>query len=191
MIINEEDVVFKCYSDGSSYNNGYKNPDLPQFASCGVVITLNGKILKKGAKLFKDQTISYGELKGSILVLDLLEKRILSKHPEITKPYHVELYSDSQFVVNSINEWMYNWLKKCKDWRTDVWYNSSGKVVGQYELFREIKLRYLDNPDWDIKYIHVKGHTKSKDFNSRMNDLCDTLAKGKTDAYRKELGLDK
>lgn len=182
-------MVFKCYSDAGSYNNGYKNPDLPMFASCGVVITLDGKILKKGSKLFEDKTISYAELKASKLVLDLLKKRILDKHPEIEKPYNVELYSDSQFVVKSINEWMANWIRKCKDWRTDVWYNASGNEVGQYELFREIKMEYLDNPDWNIKYIHVKGHTKKQDFDSQMNDLCDSLATDVLNKHKKELKL--
>lgn len=185
-----ESEVFQCFSDGSVYNNGYKNPDKPMFASCGVIITYQEEIIKKGSKFFDGQTISYAELKGTLLVLDLLEKRILVKKKDIiTPPYNVEVYTDSQFVVKSINEWMNNWLKKCKNWKTDVWYNSSGGVVGQYELFREMKLKYLDNSDWNIKFIHVKGHTKNDDFFSRMNNICDTLATDVTKAKIKELEL--
>jgi len=181
---------FEVFSDASSFNNGYKDPNKPMFASCGVVITYNQKILKKGSKFFDDKTISYGELKGSLLVLDLLQKRILdNKKYNIEPPYNVKLYSDSQFVIKSINEWMTKWLKNCKDWKTDVWYNSSGSVVGQYELFREMKLKYLDNSDWNIEFIHVKGHTGKNDFISKMNDMCDHLATDITKAKIKELGL--
>lgn len=189
MMENNEELIFEIFSDGGSFNNGYKDANKPMFASCGIVITLNGKILKKASKLFDDKTISYAELKGSILALDLLKKRILDKYPDIDKPYKIKLYSDSQFVVKGINEWMPNWIRKCKDWKTDIWYNASGNEVGQYELFREMKLKYLDNPDFDITFIHVKGHTKKTDFLSEMNDICDSLCTKKIKEHKKELEL--
>ena len=169
-------MIFNIYSDGGSFNNGKKDPNKPQVSSCGVVITSDEKILKRGSKIFPNKTISYAELKGSLLVLDLLKKRILDRYPDLEKPYDIHLYSDSQFVIKGITEWMSNWLRKCNDWRVDAWYNSSGNEVGQYKLFREMKIKYLDNPDFNIKFHHVKGHTNKNDFNSQMNDLCDKLA---------------
>ena len=180
---------FEVFSDGSTYNN-FKDKSKPSFASCGVVITYKENVIRKGSKFFDNQTISYAELKGAILVLDLLKKRIIDRHPDfILPPYNVKLYSDSQFVIKSINEWMPNWIAKCNDWRKDIWYNASGSVVGQYELFRQIKQDYLDNEDWNIEFIHIKGHTNKTDFYSRMNDLCDNLATSVTKAKKKELGL--
>jgi ribonuclease HI len=179
-------MLFRCYSDAASFNNGHKDPSLPMYASCGLVITSDEKILLRASKFFDDKTISYGELKGVLLVLDLLKKRILDKYPELEKPYKIEIYSDSQFAIKGINEWMPNWIRKTRDWKKDVWYNASGNEVGQYKLFREIKLKYIDNPDYDIKFIHVKGHTNKKDFNSLMNDTCDKLAKAKLKEGRKK-----
>lgn len=180
-------MKFQVFSDGGVHNNGYKDPNLPMYSACGVVITSDEKILKKGSKLFLDQTISYAELKGAILVLDLLKNRILDQYPELEKPYDIELYSDSQFVIKGINEWMRNWIRSCDNWKEDEWYNSSGNVVGQYELFREMKLKYLDNPDYNIKFIHIKGHTKKKDFYSRMNDMCDKLCTAKLQKHKEKL----
>ena len=181
-------MLFQVFSDGASFNNGYKDKTKPQIASCGLVITSEEKIIKKAKKIFPDKTISYAELKGSILVLDLLKKSILDKY-DIEKPYKIELYSDSQFVIKGINEWMKNWLKSCNDWKKDIWYNSSGNVVGQYELFREMKLKYLDNPDFDIKFIHIKGHTKKQDFFSTMNETCDKIASNCLNQYLKNNNL--
>ena len=182
-------MKFKIYSDAASYNNGYKDPDKPMYAACGLVITSEEKILLRGNKFFIDRTISYAELKGVLLVLDLLKKRILDKYP-IEKPYKIEVYSDSQFAIKGLNEWMYNWIRKCNDWKNEIWYNSSGNVVGQYELFKEIKLRYIDNPDFNIKFIHIKGHTNKTDFNSKMNDMCDGIAKKKLKSEMEVLSND-
>ena len=34
---------------------------------------------------------------------------------------------------------------------------------------------FISNPEYDIDFIHVKGHTKKTDFDSQMNDMCDKL----------------
>jgi ribonuclease HI len=183
-------LLFKLYSDAGSFNNGYKDPDLPCFSACAVVIaTEDYKILKEGSRLFPDKTISYSELKAALLALDLLKKRIIDRFV-LEKPIQIELYSDSQFVISGLTKWLDGWCNRCKgDWRTDVWYNSTGNEVAHYELFREIKLNYIDNPDYDIKFFHIKGHTKNKDFNSQMNDLCDRLCTKKLNEHKKLLNL--
>ena len=184
-------MLFKLYSDGSSFNNGHQNRSLPMVSACGVVLTLDGKIIRKGSKVFYEQTISFAELKAAILALDLLKARILDKYSNdvIPKPYHIEIHSDSQYVVKSVNEWMPQWLKQVKNYKTDVWYNKSGGVVGNYLLFKDLKERYLDNDDFHIKFFHVKAHTGANDFNSRMNAEADYLATLAKDNFLREKGL--
>lgn len=176
-------AVFRVYSDGASFNNGRKDPSKRQLAACGCVITLNGKIVWKGCRGFPDQTNNYGELAGAIAVLDKLAEKIASlKRAKISKPYRVQLVSDSQFVVKGATEWMPGWIRR-------GWRNREGETVGQVELWKDLKERYLDNPDWEIEFIHVRGHTGKDDFDSRMNELCDRLAAEKLERMRKELGV--
>lgn len=182
-------ALFKIFSDGSSFNNGYKNPDLPQFAACGIIITLNEKIIYRGKKGFDDQTISYAELKGAILGLDKLAEIISTQGDKINKPYRVELYSDSQFVVKGKEEWMHNWLESVEDWRTGIWINSQGKEVGQLDLWKELKGNYLDSDDFDITFIHIKGHSKGESFEQKMNNECDKIAGEKIKEMKKKMGL--
>ena len=164
---------FKIFSDGGSFNNGYKNPDLPQFSTSGIVITLNENVLFEGSKGHEGDhaTISYAELYGAILACKVLEKK-LSKVNGISKPYRVTLYSDSQYVVKGAMEWMPGWKKR-------GWKNAAGETVAQVDLWKEFDSKFLSNPDWDIDLIHVKGHTNKQDFLSLMNDKCDSLCTSK------------
>lgn len=177
-------AVFQIYSDAASFNNGFRKPELPQICTIGIVITINQKIVFKGVKGFegKHATISFGELTGAITVLDKLAEKLESMKTPISKPYKVELRSDSQFVIKSVNEWM-------KDWILRGWKNKEGKPVGQINLWKDLKKRYLDNEDWDIEFSHIKGHTDNEDFHSEMNKLCDKLAGDKLKAIKKERGL--
>lgn len=159
---------YYLFSDGSSFNNGKKKPDLPQHASCGIVITdSEGKTLKERTKFFPDQTISYGELRGSIVALNTFKK--YAEKNNLEPPYRIELYSDSQFVVKGVNDWMLGWLKR-------GWKNASGATVGQVDLWKYLHKNYLTNEDYKIKFVHIKGHTGNDDFFSQMNDRCDHIA---------------
>jgi ribonuclease HI len=176
---------FHVFSDSASFNNGYKQgKDIPQICTIGIVITLNEKIVYRGVKGFEGPhaTISFGELTGAITVLDKLKEKIESLKSPVSKPYRVEVTSDSQFVIKGVNEWMKGWLRR-------GWKNNAGSPVGQIELWKDLKARYLDDEDWDIEWSHIKGHTGADDFRSQMNDLCDKIASKKLKEMKKEMGL--
>ena len=118
----------KIYTDGACTNNqsnenkgGYgailfKQGEQP--------LTLNGG--------FRNTTNNRMELKAAIEAL----KRIHSSSP-------VTVYSDSQYVVKGITEWIPNWIAKGKiEKNGDVW----------MELYK-IVMTFRD-----IQYMHVKGH---------------------------------
>ena len=176
-------VHFKVYSDGGSFNNGYKNPDLPQFCASGIVMTLNEDVFFSGSKGYEGDfaTISYGELNGALLALKLLEQKI-ETIPGISKPYRVTLISDSQYVIRGASEWLSGWKKR-------NWCNSSGEIVAQVDLWKEMDRKFISNPDYNIDFVHVKGHTKNNDFDSKMNDMCDKLCTKKLNQMKMERGL--
>lgn len=70
----------------------------------------------------------------------------------------VVVYSDSQYVVESINKgYIYNWIKK------------NFKDVKNPDLWKE--LIYLIHSFKDIKFIWIKGHSTSA-----LNNECDAMA---------------
>ena len=110
-------MIFKSYTDASVYNNGYAvSKELPQVTT-GAFIVLNEEetnIIKQTRYNFKDNTISYGELKTYMYTLDYALSSL--KKGDI-----LEIHSDSQFVVKGVTEWMSGWKKR-------GWKNSSGTL---------------------------------------------------------------
>ena len=79
----------------------------------------------------------------------------------LEKRCRVDLYSDSQYVVKGLTEWMENW--KQKNWR-----NSAKKPVKNKELW--LKLDQL-SARHDLSCHWVKGHDEHPE-----NERCDQLA---------------
>jgi len=74
------------------------------------------------------------------------------------------IYSDSEYVVKG--------AERLPNWKARGWKNTSGAVKNRdlWERFLEVSLYK------DITFRHLRGHTGGLDFDSRMNDLCDTYA---------------
>ncbi len=91
------------------------------------------------------------ELMGAIQALEAL-----------TKPCRVELYTDSQYVMKGISEWIHAW--KRRGWKT-----ADGKPVKNDDLWRrldEARLRH------DVQWRWVKGHAGHE-----LNERADMLAR--------------
>lgn len=79
----------------------------------------------------------------------------------LDRPCRVDLYSDSQYVVNGLNEWLDGW--KAKNWR-----NSKREPVKNMELWQQLD---------ELRRVHtiishwIKGHNEHPE-----NERCDKLA---------------
>lgn len=131
------------YTDGSSRGN-------PGRGGYGSVL-ISGNHRKEISGGFKFTTNNRMELLAVIAALECLK----------SNGHDVTIYSDSQYVVNSIEKgWLFNWVKKKKDFpNSDLW-------------LRYIKLHNLNN----IKLEWVKGHADNKE-NNRCDYLATTAAK--------------
>lgn len=80
----------------------------------------------------------------------------------LKEPCDVTIYSDSAYVVNSINnKWVYFWQK-------NNWIKSDKSEVKNIKLWERI----LDQLKiHNVKFIKVKGHSDNK-----YNNICDKLA---------------
>ena len=83
-------------------------------------------------------------------------KSVIEALKMLNRPCEISLYSDSQYVVNSINEWLPGWIKT----------NFKGKK--NVDMWRE----YLElSKNHKITAIHVKAH--NGDY---YNERCDKVA---------------
>ncbi|MBS3740949.1 MAG: ribonuclease HI [Candidatus Cloacimonetes bacterium] len=80
----------------------------------------------------------------------------------LSKPTKVELYSDSNYLVKGMNNWLVNWKKR-------YWKTAAQKPIKNMDLWQSLdKL----NQKHQISWNWVKGHS-----NKIINEECDTIAK--------------
>lgn len=86
---------------------------------------------------------------------------VISALEKLNTPCQVIVYTDSQYVVNGINKWIYGWVKK-------NWINSKGEPVANQDRWKKI---YELCRIHKVKAEWVKGHNGDPG-----NTLCDELA---------------
>lgn len=133
----------EIFTDGSCLGN-------PGPGGIGVLLRYKNheKTLSKGFQLTTNNRM---ELLAVIEALAMLKE-----------PCHVVLSSDSQYMKNGIQQWMYNW--KRNNWRT-----ANKSPVKNQDLW--IALDQAIAPH-KLEWQWVKGHS-----GHRENEICDELAK--------------
>jgi len=143
-----KDVVI--YTDGACSGN-------PGPGGYSAILIYNG-IEKEVSGGSRDTTNNKMELMGVIEGLKMLKE-----------PCNVKLYSDSAYIVNSINN---GWLNS---WQKNNWIKSDKSKVKNIDLWIElIKLMEYHK----ITFIKVKGHSDNS-----YNNRCDKLAVLRRDEY--------
>lgn len=163
------------FTDGASFNNGNKNPDLPQHATGGLVMTLNETVIYQKAFDYGDNSISYAELNSFYNAL----KDIRKKLPKLPKNIEITIVCDSAYVVRSFNEYSIKWEK-------NGFRNSSGDDVSYKDTWKEILRLKKEIPN--LVVIHTKGHQKDDSFFSRMNNEVDKVATTIMQKWKNENG---
>ncbi len=144
----------KIYTDGAARGN----PDGP--GGYGTVLEyvdtkgeLHTKELSQG---YKKTTNNRMELMAVIAGLEALNR-----------PCEVELYSDSQYVVNAFNQhWINGWIKK-------GWKRGKNEPVKNVDLWKRLMAAKEKHK---VTFIWVKGHDGHP-----QNERCDALATGAAD----------
>lgn len=150
------------YTDGSCL----KNPaGAGGFASC---IICKEKIITVTGGSFST-TNNIMEMTAVWRALEYLYKSIdLSDNDK--KKIEIDLYSDSQYLINGFNKhWVQGWKKK--GWKT-----ASGTSVKNINLWKAIDELVSK---FSITFIWCKGHVGNK-----YNEECDTMAKNEAIAHQ-------
>ena len=134
------------YTDGSSRGN-------PGPGGYGAIL-LFGKHRKELSKGYRRTTNNRMELLAVIAGLEAIKKKELP----------VTVYSDSQYVVNTVEKgWLRTWIK------TD--FKGGKKNKDLWTHYHELA------KDFTIKFVWVKGHA-----NNPLNNRCDELATSAADS---------
>ena len=138
----------EVYTDGACSNN----PGVGGYGAILFYKDSNGQVHeKKLSKGFNMTTNNRMELMAVIDALSVLKK-----------PCKVKLYSDSKYVIDSINQkWLDGWIKK--NWRLNT--NNPVKNIDLWKKFIEVSKIH------EIEFIWVKGHASNK-----FNEMCDKMA---------------
>lgn len=141
----------KIYTDGAIVGG---NPG-GSGGWCAILLTDKFKRILRGRE--RPTTNNRMELRGPIEGLQIIRGNF----------HNITLYSDSQYVVNGINDWMHKWKKR--GWRK----LENNDEVKNKELWQTIYNIYtsLKKRKCTLKAEWVRGH--SEDVN---NDEADTIA---------------
>lgn len=137
------------YSDGSSRGN----PGPGGYGTVLECIGADGELhVKELSGGFRLTTNNRMELLGAISGLEAL-----------TRPCVVEMWTDSQYVVNAFNK---NWIA---GWQKRNWVSSQKKPVANPDLWKRL-IAAVDKHE-SVSWNWVKGHAGHK-----QNERCDELA---------------
>lgn len=143
------------YCDGACSGNQFEE----NVGGWGVVLKYKDK-----------QKELYGEARNTTNNIMELTAAIKALESIKTTDIPIEIYMDSAYVVNGMNEWIYGWIKK-------GWKKSNKKPVENKELW--MKLNELRNKQSSVKFIKVQGHSGIE-----LNELADMLANKGMDELR-------
>lgn len=138
----------KIYTDGSCLGN-------PGPGGYGALLIFNEhkKRLSNGYKLTTNNRM---ELLAPVAALNSLKEKC-----------QVDLYTDSQYVKNGINQWIHNWKKN--GWRT-----KDKKPVKNADLWQQLEEAVSKH---DVDWHWVKGHSGQPE-NEEVDDLAREAASG-------------
>lgn len=138
----KEKPVVEIYTDGACSGNPGKG------AYCAILRHKN-----------KEKRIIGTELQTTNNRMELMA--VIAGLESLKAPSKVKIYSDSQYVIKGVTEWLPNWLK-------NNWKNAQKKEVLNKDLWeRLIKVMAKHEIEW----YWIRGHEGHKE-----NELCDRLA---------------
>ncbi len=137
------------YTDGACSGN-------PGKGGYGVVLKYNGAV-KELSEGFISTTNNRMEILAAIKGLEVLKE-----------PCEVTLYSDSKYLVDSVNQ---GWIIK---WQKNNWYRTKSEKAKNIDLFKRL-LELLGVHK--VEFVWIKGHAGHPE-----NERCDELAVSATNS---------
>lgn len=157
-------MPYSIYTDGASRGN-------PGPASWGfVVYDQNANELGTKSRYEGKATNNAMELMAILEALRHVNKNV----PRYEKVAGAIIYSDSQFSISVVTQWVHGWAR-------NGWVKKTGGEIKNLELIKDIyeELMELTVP---VEFRKVKGHSGDRG-NERADELCNTAI----DTYVEEM----
>lgn len=138
------------------WTDGGKNHDRCSWAFCLYSPDMN-KIIKQKYGYF-DGTSQEGELSAAIKALEYTSKYFNSSLDNIS----INLYSDSQYLVKGMNEWLWGWKRRS-------WKGSNNRTIKNLEYWQTLDKLKSKIPHLTMNW--VRGHD-GIELNEFVDGLC-------------------
>lgn len=154
----ESQIPIQIWTDGACSGN-------PGSGGAAAIIRYSNSTVKEITFYEEQSTNQRMEIKAVIIAIAEILK---TSHDE----KNIEIYSDSAYVCNCINQ---EWYKK---WFRNGWINSKKEPVANKDLWENLfqMLNELEE-DYQITFIKVKGHSMNT-WNERADRLAVRASKG-------------
>ena len=129
--------------------------------TCSGAVSINSAVERY--TVTSDSTNNRGELLGVYLGVKLAEEEILINPGKYNT---INLYSDSQFAIYGLRDWMANWLNTLDS--NGIIYGSNKKPVKNQELFMMI-ITYCVTHNLVINFYNQKGHVNTNSSKQLAN----------------------
>jgi ribonuclease HI len=147
------DKTLNIFTDASVYKT--KNETI---GSPGYVAVIGENIVDQKSIILRESTNNESEL----YAINMAIQYALYNRDKVEV---INIFSDSQFAVYGLREWIFSWLNNI---RNDRIYNSSGNQVANQALFMSIIYAILSN-DLKISLYHNRGHFKNSQVKEFIN----------------------
>lgn len=148
------------WTDGACINNGKKGC----VAGIGVYFGDGNSMNMSELLPFKMHSNQKAEIYAIIRALEKIDEEIIDYDDELNEIY---IYTDSKYVINSINDWIYRWMK-------NGWLKVDGSKVKNRKLLLMLynKIIYFEDMGISVILVYVRGHS-----GNYGNEFADRLAK--------------
>lgn len=134
--------TLNIFTDASTLNKPNEIVGAP-----GYVAVIGNNIINEDIKIMRESTNSESELYAILMAIQFA----LANRDKVSV---INIFSDSQFAVFGLREWIFKWADNIKD---DKLYNSSKKEVAHQGLFMNIIYTILYY-NLQVSFFHNRGH---------------------------------
>ncbi len=152
----ESQKDFLIYSDGACSGN-------PGPGGWGAILIFQDEVRELSGRE-NSTTNNRMEMTGAISALDLIVQMEGSKPGGKLKNSNIFLFTDSSYIINGIDKWVWGWIK-------NNWRNKEGAEVLNADLWKLLyKLTHIELKA-RVNYRYVRGHR-----GHAGNERCDEMA---------------
>jgi ribonuclease HI len=139
------------------WSDGGKRKEIASWAFCLYSPDIEKVIYEKRGCI--TGTSQQGELSAGLYALEFVSNRFTIKQ---LASMDITLYSDSQYMVKGLNEWLWGWKNK-------GWKGSSMKIIKNVDYWKKLDTLKLQMPS--VKFKWIKGHA-GIEMNEYVDKLC-------------------